>query len=269
MSWQFRRWYDKLANKTIVAAYEAERVFWKIRKPEQVRQLEQQIQVLSPNGQNSWYYHLHFGYGVAVRPDLKRDPHSGENNWAGFLSKHLPDLEGKRVLDIGCNAGLYDLRMIEAGAVEVVGVDVDARIRQAEFVQDSFAQKTGRDYSRVRYVAADVTKFDLTSLGTFDLTCMFCVAYHLGVHINEIMQQLSQITPAVALQGNLVRLTKKKYRDRPYQHLAGVRGMVELLETHGFGDVKITAPEGHQKPLVIGVRSVDRKRPVSRFEGRK
>jgi SAM-dependent methyltransferase len=166
-------------------------------------------------------------------------------------------LAGKRVLDIGCNAGLYDLRMVEASAREVVGIDLDARVRQAEFVREWFAQKGGRDYSRVCFIAADVTNFDLISLGPFDLTCMFCVAYHLGDGINHIMEQVAQIADTVALQGNTSRLTNPKYRDRPHQHLAGVIGMQELLQSYGFSKIKLFAPEGHPKPLVIGTRPLD------------
>jgi SAM-dependent methyltransferase len=250
------RWlYKRIVNSIAVVTSEAEKTFWKLWKREQVHQLETQIEALSPDGRKSWYYYINFGYGVTVRPELKRDPHSGEKNWVGFLSRHLPNLANKRVLDIGCNAGLYDLRMVEAGAREVVGIDLDVRIRQAEFVREWFAQKSGQDYSRVRLIAADVTDFDLISLGPFDLACMFCVAYHLGDGINHVMEQLAQITDTVALQGNTLRLTNPKYRNRPHQHLAGVTGMHGLLQSCNFSKIKVFAPRGHPKPLVIGWQS--------------
>jgi len=256
----FRRlgWsYNKMANKIAAIAGEAEKAFWRLWKREQVHRLEQQIEALSPDGRKGWYYYINFGHGVAVRPDLKRDPHSGEKNWAEFLSRHLPDPAGKRVLDIGCNAGLYDLRMVEAGATEVVGIDMDVRVQQAEFVREWFAQKSGQDYSRVRFIAADVADFDLVALGHFDLVCMFCVAYHLGAGVKHVMEQVAQITSTVALQGNTPRLTSPKYRDRSHQHLAGVAGMRALLESHGFSEIKAFAPGGHPKPLVIGTRPLD------------
>jgi tRNA (mo5U34)-methyltransferase len=67
----------------------------------------------------SWYYYIDFGDSIEVRVDKKEHPHSGFKNWDNFLSQHLPPLEGMRILDIGCNAGLYALRMVEAGAKEI------------------------------------------------------------------------------------------------------------------------------------------------------
>lgn len=218
--------------------------------PDKVRQLKMNLETLSPRGAKDWYYHIDFGYGFDVRAELRHDPHSGLRNWDEFLEANLPALAGKRVLDLGCNAGLYDLRMLEAGALEVVGIDMD--VRQAEFVREWFARRKGQDYSRVRFVAADVTIFDLTSLGSFDLVCMFCIAYHLGDGIKHVMEQVAQITEAVALQGNVPRLTSPKYRDRSHQYLAGVNGMQELLQSHGFSRIKVLAPKGHPKPLVVG-----------------
>ncbi len=99
----------------------ARRGFWKLMRPSAVRDLERRVERLSPKGRKSWYYHLDFGYGVEVRPELRGDPYRGEENWR-FIVRHLPELRGKRILDVGSNAGLYPLRMAEAGATVVVGV---------------------------------------------------------------------------------------------------------------------------------------------------
>ena len=45
----------------------------------------------------------------------------------GFLGL-LPDVEGKRVLDLGCGMGQLALHLAEAGAAEVVGVDISERM---------------------------------------------------------------------------------------------------------------------------------------------
>ena len=39
------------------------------------------------------------------------------------LAPFLPQLSGKRVLDVGCGNGYYGWRMLESGAGEVVGID--------------------------------------------------------------------------------------------------------------------------------------------------
>ena len=228
------------------------KLFWKLLKREQVETLESRIEELSPSGHKSWYYFIDFGYGVTVRPELSSDPHSGTKNWRNFLSKNLPDVRGKRILDIGCNAGLYDLKMIEMGAAEVVGVDFD--VQQPQFVREWFANKNDRDYSNIRYIAADATQFDFAELGHFDLALIFRVAYHFGEGIDHVMAQLSQTADTIVMQGNTPRLTNPKYAGRSHQHLAGVDGMQELLESYGFAISKIAAPPGHPTPLVVGSR---------------
>lgn len=233
-------------------ALAARRKLWRAIAPDRVAELESRIAELSPKGPKSWYYHIDFGYGVTVRPELRRDPHSGEANWR-FIAAHLPDLSGKRVLDIGCNAGLYALRMSEAGAGEVIGVELDTT--QAEFVRQWLGDLRGRDYSNVRFVPADVRELDLQPLGRFDLVCLFCVLYHLADRAEDVMARVAASADTVALQGNLPRLDNPKYAGRTHQDLAGVPGMRALLERHGFADVDVVAPPGHPKPLVIGRRT--------------
>lgn len=217
-------------------------------------ELERRVAALSPKGHKSWYYHLDFGEGVEVRTDLRDDPHMGDANW-GFIASCLPNLRGLRTLDIGTNAGLYPLRMAEAGAREAVGLELETG--QAEFVRERFAKLTGRDYSAVRYVAADARTYDLGALGGFDLVSLYCVAYHLADAIDHVMEQLAGMTPLVALQGNLPRLTGEKYLGRSHQDLAGVEGMSDLLQRHGFGEITVHAPEANPKPVVLGRRGAE------------
>ncbi len=214
--------------------------------------LETAISDLSLSGHKSWYYYIDFGYGVSVRPELKNDPHSGLKNWNHFITKYLPDVRGKRVLDIGCNAGLYDLKMVDAGAVEVVGVDID--VRQAEFVHQWFTKRNNKDYSCIRYIAADATQYPLSEFGMFDMALIFRVAYHFGEGIHHVMSQLSQVVNTIVMQGNTPRLTNPKYANRTHQNLAGVDGMVGILQKYGYEEIRTVAPKGHPNPLVIGTK---------------
>lgn len=214
------------------------------RLKSRIRQIEEET------GDKKWYYYIDFGYGVKVGEEHRRDRTGGYENWRNFLVHHLPSLENLRILDIGCNAGIYDLEMVKSGAAEVIGIDLDTK--RAEFVRDWVEQREGRECGRVKFISADVGAYDFLSLGHFDLACMFCVAYHLGEFIDTIFQQLREITSVVALQGNLPRLTSPKYENRKYQELAGVDGMVALLEAYGFRKIVVEAPKGYDKPLVIG-----------------
>lgn len=226
------------------------RLFWSVARPVKSRDVKRSLEDVNAHVGGEWYYHLDFGYGHEVRPELKSDRSAGMHNWR-FLSSVLQPLNGLRILNIGCNAGLYDLLMAESGA-SVVGID--RQTVQAEFLRRRFSEIRGGNYSQARFIGADVTSFDLVSLGQFDLVTLFCVAYHLGEAANHVFDQLSKITPAVVMQGNLPRLTSRKYQDRPFQELAGIEGMSSILKHHGFFDISIHAPPGYRKPVVIGRR---------------
>ena len=82
------------------------------------------------------------------------------------------DLSGKRVLDIGCNAGFYSLEMKRRGADRVLGIDTDERyLRQARFA----AEVSGLEIEFRR-----LPVWDVASLGErFDLVLFMGVLYHL------------------------------------------------------------------------------------------
>jgi tRNA (mo5U34)-methyltransferase len=82
------------------------------------------------------------------------------------------NLEGKSVLDIGCNAGFYSMEMKRRGASRVVGTDSDLRyLAQAKFA----AEVNGLD---IEYRQLSV--YDVGKLGErFDLVIFMGVLYHL------------------------------------------------------------------------------------------
>lgn len=197
-----------------------------------------------------WYYYIDFGYGVTVRKDLRRDKTNGFSNWNNYLVHCMPEIKDKRILDLGCNAGIYDLEMAKLGAKKVIGIDKD--VRQAEFVKEHFSKKNGLHFENVKYTGADIRSFDLTGLGKFDMVCLFCVVYHLYDHIDRIFGDIKQITDTVVLQGNLPRLNSDKYKDRPGTYLAGTEGMASLLKDFGFDKVQCFTINNYPKPLLIG-----------------
>jgi SAM-dependent methyltransferase len=197
-----------------------------------------------------WYYYINFGHGVTVRKDLRKDKTNGFNNWKNYLVYCMPEIKGKRILDLGCNAGIYDLEMAKLGASEVVGIERNTG--QAEFVKKFFADRNGESYDNVKYIEADLSRIDLTSLGKFDMVCLFCVVYHLYEYIDKIFNEIRQITDMVVLQGNIPRFNSAKYKDRPGTYLAGIEGMVALLKKFGYDKVQCFTINNYPKPLVIG-----------------
>src|SRR5689334_15975192 len=57
--------------------------------------------------------------------------------WRRFSDAIPRDLEGRSVLDIGCNAGFYAMEMKRRGARRVLGIDTDDMyLQQARFAAD-------------------------------------------------------------------------------------------------------------------------------------
>jgi len=83
---------------------------------------------------------------------------------------------GKRVLDLGCNAGFWSLNAIEAGCAHVVGIDArPMHVDQANLV---FRAK-GVPQERYRFVVGNVFAGDLETLGgPFDVVLCLGLLYH-------------------------------------------------------------------------------------------
>ena len=86
-------------------------------------------------------------------------------------------LAGKRVLDLGCNAGFWSLHCVRHGASFVLGVDARGQhMDQARLVFDVEAI----DPARYRFVEADILAADWTEWGRFDVVLCLGLLYHVN-----------------------------------------------------------------------------------------
>ncbi|MDP6437841.1 MAG: class I SAM-dependent methyltransferase [Gammaproteobacteria bacterium] len=99
----------------------------------------------------------------AIAADYKRTRESPLRRYVearSFFSL-LGDVCGKNVLDLACGEGFYTRRLKQAGAANVLGVDISAgMITLAE-------EEEGREALGIRYVCADVAELELGE--SFDL----------------------------------------------------------------------------------------------------
>ncbi|WMJ73374.1 TIGR04290 family methyltransferase [Cytophagaceae bacterium ABcell3] len=131
------------------------------------KDITDQIQSMQP-----WFHNIHLPSGVQTAPDhfLGDFP---SFKWQA-LKDHIPaDLNGWKVLDIGCNAGFYSIELAKRGA-DVLGIDLDPHyLRQAEWVAEQF-----RLPNKIRFKQMQV--YDLVNLNEdFDLIWFMGVFYHL------------------------------------------------------------------------------------------
>ena len=117
-----------------------------------------------------WFHNLDLR-GVRTAPEhfLGDYPAVKFRNFAAALPESL---EGKSVLDIGCNGGFYSLEMKRRGAARVLGVDYDdVYLNQARFA----AEVLGAEIE-----FAKLSVYDVATLGErFDLVIFMGVFYHL------------------------------------------------------------------------------------------
>lgn len=130
--------------------------------------LQRQIEALGP-----WFHNLHLPGGVQTVPDHFIGGDFPSFKWEQIRS-HIPeDLEGWRVLDVGCNAGFYSFELARRGA-SVLAIDVEPLyLEQARWAARQYGLQ-----DRVEFREMQV--YDIPRLGEqFDLVWFMGVFYHL------------------------------------------------------------------------------------------
>lgn len=129
--------------------------------------IQNEIDKLGP-----WFHNIHLPTGEQTAPNhfLGDFP---KFKWDNIKSVIPEDLSGKKVLDIGCNAGFYSVELAKRGA-NVTAVDLDTHyLKQAEWVAKQFALE-----DRITFKQMQV--YDLAhSQETFDIVWFMGVFYHL------------------------------------------------------------------------------------------
>lgn len=98
---------------------------------------------------------------------------------AKFEAIPWPDVRGKRVLDVGCDAGMFCWRAADEGASEVVGIDRGRRVHGEEVnisAQNSAMVVMNQRYKQCRFIKADIGK-QYPEVGRFDVVFV-CSLYH-------------------------------------------------------------------------------------------
>lgn len=214
-----------------------------------------------------WFVHTNFGNGIIARstswPDQPLDSrHAGDSKFDFIVRRNLPDLQGKRILEIGCNAGVISIHIARLGAAEVVGIDCERGWprwkEQAEFLKSALEWRCRTKYN-VRYVECDMVALPEVDLGRFDaVIALNCIYYIQEDQIRRLTHHVASITDHFVVQCN-TRDHKGLGRRR---HPGFIRSI--LLES-GFPVVNVDWPwdrprkrfwpQRYCRPIVAGHRS--------------
>jgi tRNA (mo5U34)-methyltransferase len=134
---------------------------WKMTRDE----IETQVRRLGP-----WFHNLDLA-GVQTAPEHFLGDYP-RVKWQRFAHAIPDNLEGKTVLDIGCNGGFYSIEMKRRGAARVVGIDSD---------DDYLLQaRLAAEICGVEIELRKLSVYDVGALAEkFDVVLFMGVLYHL------------------------------------------------------------------------------------------
>jgi tRNA (mo5U34)-methyltransferase len=166
------------------------------------------------------------------------------------LIRHLGgSLKGKRVLDLGCNAGFWALSAIEAGCDYVLGIDGrQTHIDQANFV----FEVNGIDHSRYSFTSGDIFGLDFKEFGKFDIVLCLGLLYHVNKHI-LLMEKIDEVSEDILVidttlstaQGSFLELRHEQRSDPrnaldyDLVMLPTKRAIFEMVELFGYSVIML------------------------------
>ncbi len=99
------------------------------------------------------------------------------------MSRLLPDVRGRRVLDLGCGFGHNCVDFVDRGASEVVGIDISEKMLAVARAESS--------RPNIRYINMSMT--EISSLtGKFDLVYS-SLAFHYIEDLDRLMRDISEL----------------------------------------------------------------------------
>jgi SAM-dependent methyltransferase len=156
-------------------------------------ELRARIDALGP-----WFHNIDLrGTPTKLRSQMGESLSYPEKLWRS-IEPHLPDLSGKSVLDIGCNAGYFSIACKRRGAERVVGIDTNQGTEHDFLAQARFAAaELGLE---IEYREED---FFGTADGPFDVVLFLGVLYHLEDPVRALAR-IAELTREVVVIESLV-----------------------------------------------------------------
>lgn len=159
----------------------------------------------------------------------------------------------RRVLDVGCNSGLYTLWSAMYGAEWATGVDKRVQaIEQAQYVRRMWLQR-GRRVRETSFSCGSVLDALDSRVQDKDVVLACCVLYHLGAGVRDLMEAVSRAkVGCLVLQGNMGRVKKITDPARLEGNtLCTPIAMERLAEHYGYQTERVS--EGSH-PVVVATR---------------
>lgn len=203
---------------------------------------------------------------AAEKPDLFYAPiyygHGSESSAPGsielgsgkwhFIRPYLPDLAGKRVLDLGCNNALLPLEMLRAGARGVTAYELNPVFaRYARLNHRWFEFVDNRRYPGFELIEGymhEACEHDWTG---YDIASAFCSLYYeTPEQMARIVRTLSATAEYFIVQAN----ENAEEHDGELRERASLPFLSAILRDNGYPKQRLVRFPYYDRPLVIGRR---------------
>ena len=133
----------------------------------------------------------------------------------------------------------------------MVGLEFDeALIKQARLVKEGLEWTDSATYN-LNIISSRIEGFPDLELGRFDLVTALCRLYEMDDQsIDRVIRHVSTLTDCFVIQCNL----DLEDQSPEIRLKASVDYSLEGLKRNGFSSVKVVAPLGYQRPLLIGYK---------------
>jgi SAM-dependent methyltransferase len=216
-----------------------------------------------------WHYKFEFDNGVSTpvtsREVINRHEQRRRYFFDALLSVTGGSLRGRRVLDLGCNAGFWSLHAIKAQADFVLGVDG----RQMFIDQANLVFETkGIEESRYRFEEGNVFAHDFNErfdvvlcLGLLDQVAKPVEVFELIAQVDaEIVVIDTGLSPASSSFFEVSRLYDPRNAiEYPMVFLPTRQAVIELAQQFGFNIV----PLAHNMTDYAGLTDYERQRRLA------
>lgn len=231
-----------------------------------------------------WYQPIKFKDGVMTHSKKWDDARFysertfGINKWNNFVVPFLPfGLKGKVVLDIGCNAGIFLIQAVKAGAEFVYGIEPDSFnlgfYDQCMTVVDVFSEIEGIDYhKKIKILRKEAHRIDW--LETFpqgiDITFAYNVLYWMTFSdekgsipnadtvLKKLLADISTVSSYLIIMGDEKPNSTRRRKEGNYL-CVGKKRTLPFLEKYNIEKTWIENPpiEKHRHPSIIVAKSKD------------
>lgn len=167
-------------------------------------------------------------------------------------------LAGKRILDLGCNAGFWSLLAVQHGCAHTVGIDGrQMHIDQAHFVFGVNEIPT----NRFTFMQGNVFDVDFPSLGQFDLVFCLGLLYHVSKPM-KLLEKIASVNSDILLIDTRVAKGKGSFIEIRHEDTSDPRNALDYQLV--FRPSKLAVVEMSRQ---FGYRSVMLKPRFDDYEG--